>query len=94
MPKRKKCESCNWITYKGRSKKIKEECEDCGDIFPCAGECSHFDCAEHKQVKCHICGKKVKGPEYFLIAAKGVGCYVVHEGCVDEEDIILKVEVK
>ncbi len=92
MGRRKKCESCDWITYSGRSKRIKEQCAECGDVFPCAADCGHFDCMEHRGAKCLSCGRKVSGTEYNLIAAGGTGCYFVHSRCVDDADIVLTVE--
>lgn len=93
MGRRKRCDCCEWVTYHGRSKKILDKCDVCGDVFPCASDCGHLDCMEHKGAKCFVCNRKVKGPEMNFIAASGTGCYVVHDKCASDEDIVLTVTV-
>jgi hypothetical protein len=91
MGREKKCGTCDWISYKGRSKKIEQQCSVCDDVFPCTADCGHLDCLEYKVPRCFVCCKKVRGPEYNFIAASGTGCYFVHSKCVGDADIAITV---
>lgn len=53
-----------WIT----GKKNTQICSDCSLVFPCKGDCAHFDCIEFKQIpfKCVVCKKPVETDDVFF----------------------------
>lgn len=94
MGRRKTCGSCDWITYRGKSKYIIYECAECSDVFPCRNDCGHLDCHQYRGRSCSVCNKRILrgNKKYYFIDSVGTGCYFVHKDCVDENDVDMIVE--